>query len=67
MVLRERSNDVMISETKDGRVLRRHRDYVRRGHAEPLDIQEGVSQDVAAAILEPFEPGEAVTGASSTD
>ena len=38
-VLRERSNDVMISETEDGRVLRRHRDHVRRRHAEPLDIQ----------------------------
>ena len=66
-VLRERSNDVMISETEDGRVLRRHRDHVRRRHAEPLDIQEGVSQDVPAVILEPSEPGETVTGAPSTD
>ena len=66
-VLRERSNDVMISETEDGRVLRRHRDHVRRRHAEPFDIQEGVSQDVPAAILEPSEPGETVTGAPSTD
>ena len=66
-ILRERSNDVMISETEDGRVLRRHRDRVRRRHSEPLDIQEGVSQDVPAAILEPSEPGETVTGAPSTD
>ena len=43
-VLRERSNDVMVSETEDDRVLKRHRDHVRRRHAEPLDIQEGVSQ-----------------------
>ena len=66
-VLRERSNDVMISETEDGRVLRRHRDHVRRRHADSLDIQEGVSQDIPAAILEPSEPGETVTGAPSTD
>ena len=65
-VHRERSNDVMISETEDGRVLRRHRDHVRRRHAEPLDIQ-GVLQDVSAAILDPSEPGETVTGAPSTD
>ena len=66
-VLRERSNDAMISETEDGRVLRRHRDHVRRRHADSLDIQEGVSQDIPAAILEPSEPGETVTGAPSTD
>ena len=66
-VLRERSNDVMISETEDGRFLRRHRDHVRRRHAEPLDIQEGVSQDVPATILDPSESGETVTGTPSTD
>ena len=66
-VLRERSDDVMISETEDGRVLRRHRYHVRRHHAEPLDILEGVSHDVPAAIFDPSEPGETVTGTPSTD
>ena len=60
-VLRERSNDVMLSETEDGRVLRRHLDHVRRRHAEALDIHAGVSQDVRAAIFERSEPGENVT------
>ena len=57
-VLREQSNDVMISETEDGRVLRRHIDHVRRRHAEPLDIHGGVPQDIPAASFERSEPGE---------
>ena len=47
----------MRSENEDGRVLRRHLDHVRRRHAEPLDIQESVSQDVPATIFERSEPG----------
>ena len=51
-VFREQSNDVVISETEDGWVLRRHLDHVRRRHAEPSDIHAGVSQDVPAASFE---------------
>ena len=47
----------MISETEDGRVLRRHIDHVRRRHAEPLDIHGGVPQDIPAASFERSEPG----------
>ena len=60
-VLREQHNDVIISETADGRILRRHIDHVCRRHAEPFDIQEGVSQDVPVAIFERSEPGGNVT------
>ena len=49
---------MIISETEDGRVLRRHLDHVRRRHAEPFDIHVGVSQDVPAASVERSEPGE---------
>ena len=57
-VLREQSNDVMISDTEDSRVLRRHLDHVRRRHAEPLDMHVGVSHDFPAASFKRSEPGE---------
>ncbi|KAI0217630.1 hypothetical protein LSAT2_030634, partial [Lamellibrachia satsuma] len=46
-VLREQKNNVMISETADGRYLRRHSDHMRRRHTEALD--NPVEQEAVAA------------------
>ena len=58
-VLREQNSNVMISETADGRYLRRHSDHVRRRHTEAID--NPVEQEAVAAPeagVERPEPGD---------